>query len=101
MSIISNIRIQGVQYAIIESWWVLNTSCLDELIYDLINRQLLCGNCLKPETIQYLHASMLLTSVEYYESSRWRFGQRSSLQQLRTSASCIGYNNGPYLLVMK
>jgi len=34
--------------------------CLAELIYDLINRQYLCGKCRKPVTIQYLHAAALL-----------------------------------------
>jgi len=33
---------------------VWDTSCLAELIYELINRQFLCGKCPKPVTIEYL-----------------------------------------------
>jgi len=39
----------------IESSPVWDNSCLDELIYDLIVRQFLCGKCPKTVTIQYLH----------------------------------------------
>jgi len=38
----------------IESSPVLDTSCLTEQIYELINRQFLCVKSPKPVTIQYL-----------------------------------------------
>jgi len=41
----------------IESSPVWDPSCVTELIYDLINRQLLCGKCPTPVTIKYLPAS--------------------------------------------
>jgi len=37
----------------IESPPVWDTFCLAELIYDIINRQFICGNCPKPAKIQY------------------------------------------------
>jgi len=39
----------------IESSPVWDTSCLVELIYDLINKQFLFKKCFKPVTIKYLH----------------------------------------------
>jgi len=47
--------VRAVRYANIESSPVSDTSCLVKQIYDLINRQFLCGKCPKPVTIQYLH----------------------------------------------
>jgi len=44
----------------IESSPVWDTSCLAELIYDLNNKQFLCGKCPKPVTIQYLRLARLL-----------------------------------------
>jgi len=44
-------------YANIESSPVWDTSSLAEIIYDLLNRQFLCGKCPKPVTIQYLLAT--------------------------------------------
>jgi len=43
-------------FSIIESSSVWDTSCLAELVYDLINTQFLCGKCSKPVTIQYLRS---------------------------------------------
>jgi len=40
----------------LESSKVWDTSCLAELINDLINRKFLCGKCLKTMTIQYLRS---------------------------------------------
>jgi len=36
---------------------------------------------------------MLHTGLDYYKSCRGRCGQRSSIEQIRTSAHYIGYNN--------
>jgi len=44
-----------IPLAKIESSPVWGTSCLTELIYDLISRQFLCGKCPTPVAIQYLH----------------------------------------------
>jgi len=44
------------RWAKIESSPVLDISCLAELIYDLINKQLLCKECPKPVTIQCLRS---------------------------------------------
>jgi len=40
---------------------------------------------------------MSVTSIDYCKSSRGMFGQRSSIQQVRTSANSTDYNNVPYL----
>jgi len=53
-----------IQVANIESSPLWNTSCLSELIYDLINRQFLRGKCPRTVTIQYL------LTVDM--SARWR-----------------------------
>jgi len=45
-------------------------------------------------------SSMSHSSINYYKSSRWRSGQRSSIQHVRTSAHYIGYNHVPYLVVL-
>jgi len=44
------------QSANIESSPVWDTSCLTELIYNLFNKQLLCGKYPKPVTVQYFPA---------------------------------------------
>jgi len=44
----------------IESSPVWDTSCPADQIYDLINRQFLCGKCPKPVTIQYLPAVVVV-----------------------------------------
>jgi len=44
----------------IESSPVWDTSCLSELIFDLIYRQFLCVKCPKSVTIQYLHTSAVI-----------------------------------------
>jgi len=45
---------RAAQQENIESSPILDTSCGTELIYDLIDRQLLYVKCPKPVTIQYL-----------------------------------------------
>jgi len=46
--------ISSVRWANLESSQVWGISCLAELIYDLINRQLICRKYLKPVEIKYL-----------------------------------------------
>jgi len=42
----------------IQSSTVWDTSCLAELIYELLNRQFISRKCPKPVTIQYFHAGV-------------------------------------------
>jgi len=51
-------------YEHIESSPVWDTSCLTELIYDLINMQFLWGKCLKPVTIQYSQPTLSLHHLD-------------------------------------
>jgi len=60
MSNIESLNYSGMQLLNRHRFWRL---CMSELFYDLINRQLLCGKCLKQVTIQYFPAGGGITAI--------------------------------------
>jgi len=56
-------------------------------------------------TLNRVDSIKISTNPVHYKTSRYRLALIAlvarSIQQVQTSANCIGYNNGPYLLVMK